>query len=174
MTTTPTALPFAGFGFTLAWPLSALPTDGAANGFIPPRDLITLWRTENASGDWVMGIPAPGGILDTAGQPLFGSDGTALLDSGSDLTDSFFGDTPSTISNLDLQTAILISLFTDAQASPDDMIQDGSGDPRGWWGDLGSSKPIGSKLWLLGRAKQTTRCAREGQAVLRRRFAVAD
>src|SRR5689334_19701705 len=54
----------------------------------------------------------------------------------------------------DLTTAILISLFTDRMANPDDAILDGSGDPRGWWGDLGESVAIGSRLWLLERAKQ--------------------
>ncbi|WP_042688470.1 phage GP46 family protein, partial [Candidatus Glomeribacter gigasporarum] len=43
------------------------------------------------------------------------------------------------------------SLFTDRQARPDDVIPDGSTDARGWWG-----KPnIGSRLWLLERAKAT-------------------
>ena len=56
----------------------------------------------------------------------------------------------------DLQTAILISIFTDAMAAPDDVIPDGTNDPRGWWGDeFDSQHPIGSKLWLLDRAKQT-------------------
>ncbi len=52
---------------------------------------------------------------------------------------------------LDLQTAILISLFSDRQAAPGDVIPDGSNDPRGWWGD----NTIGSRLWLLSRSKQT-------------------
>lgn len=56
----------------------------------------------------------------------------------------------------DLQTAVLISLFTDRQATSDDVIPDGSGDPRGWVGDLGSDYPIGSRLWLLDRSKQTS------------------
>ena len=56
----------------------------------------------------------------------------------------------------DLTTAILLSVFSDAQASPDDVIPDGSGDPRGWWGDeFDPDYPIGSKLWLLFREKQT-------------------
>ncbi len=55
----------------------------------------------------------------------------------------------------DLDTAILISLFTDAQANPDDAIPDGSNDPRGWWGDLDEDYAVGSRLWLLSRAKQT-------------------
>jgi len=54
----------------------------------------------------------------------------------------------------DLETAILVSLFTDRMAAPDDEIPDGSGDPRGWWGDDGTNQ-IGSRLWLLRRAKQT-------------------
>jgi phage gp46-like protein len=59
----------------------------------------------------------------------------------------------------DLQTAVLISLFSDRLASPDDTIPDapqsGPADPRGWWGDAYSDRPIGSKLWLYARAKET-------------------
>jgi phage gp46-like protein len=55
----------------------------------------------------------------------------------------------------DLATSVLISLFTDARADPDDVIPDGSGDARGWWGDTGRPMRLGSKLWLLDRAKQT-------------------
>lgn len=53
----------------------------------------------------------------------------------------------------DLQTAVLISLFSNRIANTDDAILDGSGDPRGWWGD-DDQYPIGSRLWLLERAKQ--------------------
>jgi len=55
----------------------------------------------------------------------------------------------------DLATAVLISLFTDRRAEAEDVIPDGSGDPRGWWGDTGRDFPLGSKLWLLDRSKQT-------------------
>ena len=55
----------------------------------------------------------------------------------------------------DLATAVLISLMTDATASPDDAILDGSSDPRGWWGDQGEDVPIGSRIWLRLRSKQT-------------------
>lgn len=55
----------------------------------------------------------------------------------------------------DLQTAILISLFTDRMAEESDVIPDGTTDPRGWWGDAGQTVQIGSRLWLLSRAKQT-------------------
>ncbi|NYH21379.1 phage GP46 family protein [Paraburkholderia bryophila] len=53
----------------------------------------------------------------------------------------------------DLQTAILISIFTDRMAQPGDVIPDGTNDPRGWWAD--DDVPIGSRIWLLRRAKQT-------------------
>jgi phage gp46-like protein len=58
-------------------------------------------------------------------------------------------------SGSDLATAVLVSLFTDRAADPDDAIPDGTTDPRGWWGDTGAASPIGSKLWLLARAKAT-------------------
>src|SRR5262249_9335420 len=63
----------------------------------------------------------------------------------------------------DLETTIIISLFTDALAHPDDVIPDGSDDRRGWWGDTGAvgdqdappEGPLGSRLWLLSREKAT-------------------
>lgn len=57
----------------------------------------------------------------------------------------------------DLETAILISLFTDRLARTDDDI-DGD-DRRGWWGDTNSEYPIGSRLWLVRREKLTTKVA---------------
>ncbi|CNI29994.1 GP46 family protein [Yersinia aldovae] len=57
----------------------------------------------------------------------------------------------------DLETAILISLFTDRLARTDDVIE--GDDRRGWWGDSGSAHPIGSRLWLLRREKLTTQVA---------------
>lgn len=47
--------------------------------------------------------------------------------------------------DLGLETAVFISLFTDARA-------DGKG---GWWGDSGEAYPLGSRLWTLERAKTT-------------------
>lgn len=57
----------------------------------------------------------------------------------------------------DLDNAVLISLCTDRIAETTDAIPDSSNDPRGWWGDAygDPSYPIGSRLWLLRRAKQT-------------------
>ncbi|QNB13427.1 hypothetical protein G5S35_17510 [Paraburkholderia tropica] len=62
---------------------------------------------------------------------------------------------PALVTGDDLQSAVLVSLFTDRLASDDDSIPDGTGDPRGWWGDIGEDVPIGSRLWLLDRSKQT-------------------
>lgn len=55
-----------------------------------------------------------------------------------------------------LTTAIAISLFTDASVN-DDELPDGE-ENRGYWGDmhLPSGQSLGSKLWLLNRAKITT------------------
>lgn len=58
-----------------------------------------------------------------------------------------------------LETAVIISLFTDARAQTDDVIPDGTGDPRGWWGDSVANDDgdqTGSRLWLLDREKQQT------------------
>lgn len=61
---------------------------------------------------------------------------------------------PALASGNDLATAVLISLFTDREATTDDQIPDGSADPRGWWAQ-DSTVPIGSRLWLIFRAKRT-------------------
>ncbi|MFM0220017.1 phage GP46 family protein [Paraburkholderia caledonica] len=50
---------------------------------------------------------------------------------------------------------VLVSIFTDRTSNPDDVIPDGAGDPRGWRGDIGEEKPIGSRLRLLDRLTQT-------------------
>jgi phage gp46-like protein len=51
----------------------------------------------------------------------------------------------------DLFTAYGISLFTDRVAGPDDVIADGTDDPRGWWGDA----DLGSHFWLRERSMAT-------------------
>lgn len=53
----------------------------------------------------------------------------------------------------DIVSAIIISIFSDRRAEPGDVIPDDSNDPRGWWAD--DDVPIGSRMWLLRRAKQT-------------------
>lgn len=56
-----------------------------------------------------------------------------------------------------LETAVILSLFSDARAAADDELPDPGADPRGWWGDLlplARDYRLGSKLWLLSREKQ--------------------
>jgi phage gp46-like protein len=55
----------------------------------------------------------------------------------------------------DLETACLVSLFTDALATPDFIPTDGTTDRRGWWADTYDTQPPGSNLWQLDRAKKT-------------------
>lgn len=57
-----------------------------------------------------------------------------------------------------LKTAVIISLFTDRRARPDDPLPEAGADRRGWWGDVAAREAddeIGSRLWLLSREKQT-------------------
>lgn len=57
-----------------------------------------------------------------------------------------------------LQTAVIVSLFTDRRARVDDPLPQDGGDRRGWWGDCANDDPadrIGSRLWLLERSKLT-------------------
>lgn len=56
-----------------------------------------------------------------------------------------------------LETAVAISLFTDARAT-DDELPDLKIRKRGWWGDAINEifqDQIGSKIWLLERGKRT-------------------
>lgn len=56
-----------------------------------------------------------------------------------------------------LETAIIISLFTDRRAEPDDVLPGSADDRRGWWADVfpdTQRDKIGSRLWLLLREKQ--------------------
>jgi phage gp46-like protein len=64
-----------------------------------------------------------------------------------------------------LTTAVILSLFLDARARPDDELPDGAaGDRRGWVGDAFALEDrIGSRLWLLTRAKQTEETRRRAE-----------
>lgn len=57
-----------------------------------------------------------------------------------------------------LDTAVMLSLYIDRRAEPDDEIPDGTNDRRGWWGGR-----IGSRLWLLARAKEITDTLRDAK-----------
>jgi len=53
----------------------------------------------------------------------------------------------------DLETAVAVSLFTDARAPDDYTPTDGTTDRRGCWIDTYSPTPWGSLLWQLDRAE---------------------
>lgn len=56
-----------------------------------------------------------------------------------------------------LDTAVIVSLFTDRRAEGSDVLADRTTDRRGWWGDalpIVSDDKFGSRLWLLSREKQ--------------------
>src|SRR5262252_938733 len=62
----------------------------------------------------------------------------------------------------ELANAIIVALATNALAREDDPLPDlpPNESRRGWWGDLDAAEiwngwPIGSRLWLLERAKIT-------------------
>lgn len=55
----------------------------------------------------------------------------------------------------DLETACLVSLFSDVLATPDFVPTDGTTDRRGWWATPYLDMPLGSNLWQLDRAKKT-------------------
>lgn len=52
-----------------------------------------------------------------------------------------------------LENAVLISLFSDARVSDDEILPDQNGSRRGWWGDALAGVGIGSKFWLSERSK---------------------
>jgi phage gp46-like protein len=89
-------------------------------------------------------------------------------------------DGPDLESDEGLESAVLMSLFTDRLADADDPVPDAfpglnapPPDRRGWWGDIppdagAGAKPkkadlIGSRLWLLARAKALPETARLAQ-----------
>lgn len=51
----------------------------------------------------------------------------------------------------DLETAVLVSLWTEQTADPGDILPvTTNADPRGWWGDAyNAPDQIGSKLWQI-------------------------
>ncbi|MDR1519738.1 MAG: phage GP46 family protein [Planctomycetota bacterium] len=53
-----------------------------------------------------------------------------------------------------LETAVIVSLFSDARAGEHDELPATETERRGWWGGDFEETPFGSKLWLLSREKQ--------------------
>lgn len=73
----------------------------------------------------------------------------------------------------ELASSIVVALGTDRLADTSDVLPDlDSEDRRGWWGDTESAEiwdgwPIGTRLWLLSRAKILGAAAREGSTLAR-------
>lgn len=75
------------------------------------------------------------------------------MDSGADLALETFA----LATDDSLDTAVILSLFTDARARDDDVLPLGQTDRRGWWGDSFADEQgdrFGSRLWLLRASKQ--------------------
>lgn len=70
-----------------------------------------------------------------------------------------------------LETAVLLSLFTDRRAANDDVPPSGdAADRRGWWADQFAATEgdrIGSRLWLLDRATLNGENARKAEEYIR-------
>jgi phage gp46-like protein len=66
-----------------------------------------------------------------------------------------------------LETAVLLSLYTDRRALPEDELPNDGTDRRGWWCDAYSDRPHGSRLWLLSREKETDRVLRRAEEYAR-------
>lgn len=65
-----------------------------------------------------------------------------------------------------LRNNVMVSLFTDHRAEPDDIIPDGTNDRRGYWGDSYpdvEGDKLGSRLWLLSREKETINVLQRAQ-----------
>lgn len=68
-----------------------------------------------------------------------------------------------------LETAVTISLFTDARATVEDDVPEGA-DLRGWWGARyldSTERELGSKLWLLHRQKVSEETINQAVALAR-------
>jgi len=103
-------------------------------------DIATVWNAGGSFGDW--SIPAASSVAWTD------EDGNSVRDQNGRPIDAEFSTGGILAANDDLFTAALISLFSDAEAGPDDQLPLGEEDPRGWW-----AGPIGSKLWLRARSR---------------------
>lgn len=70
-----------------------------------------------------------------------------------------------------LATAMLLSLFLDRRAQPDDVPPSGDDtDRRGWWADQFAANEgdlIGSRLWLLDRSARRSEVARRAEEYVR-------
>ena len=65
-----------------------------------------------------------------------------------------------------LETAVILSLFSDARALDADTLPHGQTDRRGWWADaypVAVGDRFGSRLWLLRASKQLQQSLNEAR-----------
>lgn len=67
-----------------------------------------------------------------------------------------------------LETIVVASLFTDVEATPEEIEAAGLEMQRGWWAEADSLRDpdrprMGSKLWLLSRGKTTIETLRRAE-----------
>ena len=112
-------------------------------------------------------MPATSSALQLADLALVWSNATADADLA--LIDSDLA------SDTGLETAVLLSLFTDRRCFDDDIPP--SGDPsdrRGWWADQFlevEADKYGSRLWLLARSKRNNETVRRAEEYVREALA---
>ena len=105
-------------------------------------DILLRWDPEHGRADWLL-----------RSDPSFGPTAPGDLANGDDLA-----------------TAITVSLFTDRRAGDASGIAPDE-DPRGWWADAYRDRPLGSRLWLLDRAKKTPATLRRAEDYAREALA---
>lgn len=71
-----------------------------------------------------------------------------------------------------LESQVLISVFQDAIATPQEIKAAGLDSQRGWWADSDAlrdpgARRMGSKLWLLSRGKTTLETLRRAEGYVR-------
>lgn len=72
----------------------------------------------------------------------------------------------------EIVTAVAVALFSWRTAYADDPLPNATSDRKGWWGDheaaeLHEGWPIGSRLWLLSREKQTEETRQRAEVYIR-------
>lgn len=141
-------------------PVASTQVGVISSGAVGIGGYVYAWGGMTVTGSYIPTAGAPATItdysIDSAGCVLFAQaplPGARLTWTGSYVRSQ--AQVVDLQSGNDLETAILISLFTDREANPGDVIPDGTGDARGWVGDQDQDYQIGSRLWLLSRAKQT-------------------
>lgn len=116
---------------------------------------MTDWPIIRNPTGWIeaAGLPAP---IAAGPLPAAGTDGDILVQWDNDTTQGDWGLADGDlVTGQDLETACLVSLFSDRLATPDFTPTDGTSDRRGWWADYYEERPLGTNLWQLERAKKT-------------------